>query len=91
MHEANELRDLFEEAGFGDVNIDARPKRLIVPPPREFLWQYIHSTPLAQQAMTAGERVRDDLERTVCPEWKEFVVGNRIHFEVVMTTVSAVR
>jgi hypothetical protein len=41
--------------------------------------------------MTADERVRDELERDVCPKWEEFVVDGRIHFDVGMTTVSAVR
>lgn len=91
MHDANELRDLFDEASFKKVKIDAKPKRLVVPPPREFLWQYIHSTPLAQQAMTADAQIREGLERDICPQWEEFVVGDRIHFDVGMTTVSAVR
>lgn len=91
MHDANGARDLFEEAGFWGVNIDAKLKKLSVPGPREFLWQYVHSTPLAQQAMAAHERVRNDFERDVCPKWQEFVVGDRMHFEIGMTTVSAVR
>jgi ubiquinone/menaquinone biosynthesis C-methylase UbiE len=91
MHEANELRDLFEKTGFRDIKIDAKPKRLIVSPSREFLWQYIHSTPLAQQATNADEQARRDLERDVCGKWEEFVVGDGIQFDVGMTTVCAVR
>ena len=91
LHDAGELRGLFKKAGFEDVKIDVKPKMLVVPSPREFLWQYIHSTPLAQKPMIADERVRGELERDVCPKWDEFVVDGRIHFDVVMTTVSAVR
>jgi ubiquinone/menaquinone biosynthesis C-methylase UbiE len=89
LHDADELRDLFEQAGFRDVEIESKPKRLVVPPPEEFLWQYIHSTPLAQEAVDAEPNVRDDLEREVCRRWKEFVVNESLQFDVGMTTVSA--
>jgi ubiquinone/menaquinone biosynthesis C-methylase UbiE len=91
MHDAVELRHLFESVGFKDLLIEAKPKKLVVSRPREFLWQYIHSTPLAQAAMNAHEKVRNDLERDVCPKWEENVEGGNIHFDVVMTTVNAVR
>lgn len=90
MYDPDELRDLFENAGFRDVQIDAKPKRLMVPPPREFLWQYIHSTPLAPRAMNAGDRVRGELERDFCPKCEQFVAGGRMHFDVGITTVSAI-
>jgi len=91
MHDVGELRNLFQSSGFRDVKIDATQKRLVVPPPREFLWQYIHSTPLAQAAMRADDQVRDALERDVCPKWVDFIVDGNTQFDVEMTTVSAVR
>jgi ubiquinone/menaquinone biosynthesis C-methylase UbiE len=91
LHDVNELLDLLQRAGFRGVELDGKPKSLILPPPHEFLWQYIHSTPLAAQAMNADQRLRDDLERDVCSQWEEFVVDDKIHFEVGMTTVSASR
>ena len=91
MHNAGELRDLFESSGFRNIEIEATRKRLTVPSPREFLWQYIHSTPLAQTAMHADERVRGELERAVCSKWADFVVGDNVQFDVGMTTVSAAR
>jgi ubiquinone/menaquinone biosynthesis C-methylase UbiE len=91
MHDDGELRYLFESVAFGDIVIDAQQKRLTVPPPREFLWQYIHSTPLVQQAMAADETARDRLEHDVCPKWEEFVDSGNIQFAVGVTTVSAVR
>lgn len=91
MHDADELRDLFQRSGFRDVQIDATPKLILAPPPQEFLWQYIHSTPLAQVAKDVDENVRDSLESEVVRNWKEFVVDGNIQFRVVMNTVSAVR
>lgn len=91
MHDTGELRDLFQRSGFRDVQVDTTPKLILAPPPQEFLWQYIHSTPLAQIAMDADEQVRDSLEREVCLNWEDFVVDGNIQFNVGMTTVSAVR
>jgi ubiquinone/menaquinone biosynthesis C-methylase UbiE len=91
MHDASELRDLFETSGFRDVQIDAGLKRLVAPPPREFLWQYIHSTPLAPEATKADEKVRDNLERDICPKWDEFIVDGNTRLDVGMTTVCANR
>lgn len=89
LHDATELRDLFENAGFTNVETDTQPKSLVLPQPNEFLWQYIHSTPLAVQAMNADPALREKLERDVCVKCKEFVVADKSHFDVSMTTVSA--
>ena len=91
MHDRDGAQELFERAGFADVTIDAKPKSLTTPPPRMFLWQYVHSTPLAQLAAKADERVRGDIERDVCPQWEEFAVGDSMRLDVGITTVSAGR
>lgn len=91
MHDKEELHDLFQRSGFTDIHITARTRRLELPPPEEFLWQYIHSTPLVQAASKADKPVRDALERDVCSKWSEFVTGNNTCLDVPMTTVSAAR
>lgn len=91
LHDADELRNHFEGVGFRDVQVDTAPKRLVLPPPREFLWQYIHSTPIVGAARQADQRARDNLEREICDNWADFVVDGNIRLEVGMTTVSAVR
>jgi len=91
LHEPDPLRDLFEGSGFREIRIDARPKTLVVPPPRDFLWEYIYSTPLAESASRAAEPVRAALEREVSQKWRSFVDGGKLRFDVSMTMVSAVR
>lgn len=89
MHDKTELADLFDSAGFGDVEATARPRTLIVPPPEEFLWQYIHSTPLAGVAESADPATRQALEEQVCSQWTNSVADGKTQFDVGITTVVA--
>ena len=89
MHDADELAGLMRSAGFRDVDVQARRKTLRLPPPADFLWQYIHSTPMAEAAAKAGEDRRSTLERDVCSQWQEFVVDGSMSLQVGMTTATA--
>lgn len=62
-----------ENAGFRDVTVRADTKTLRLPPPDEFLWQYINSTPLGAAAAKMEDRGRDALERDVVAEWQPHV------------------
>jgi SAM-dependent methyltransferase len=73
VHEERELESLVRGAGFVDVSIRAGDKRLHLAAPEEFLWQYLHSTPLAAAvAELDGER-RVAFAREVVAEWEPFV------------------
>lgn len=63
LHDADELRALATDAGFTDVEIRSGPVPLRLPPPAEFLWQYIHSTPMAAVVATLDEPSREAMER----------------------------
>jgi ubiquinone/menaquinone biosynthesis C-methylase UbiE len=91
MHDVDELSELMRSAGFRKVDVQAKPKVLRLPPPEEFLWQYIYSTPLAEAAAQAGEAKRDALERDVCAKWQQFVVDGSMSLRVGMTTATALR
>lgn len=89
MHDVDELRELMRSAGFRSVHVEARPKNLRLPGPADFLWQYIHSTPLAEPAAHAGETKRAALERDVCAQWQKFVEDGSMSLQVGMTTATA--
>jgi SAM-dependent methyltransferase len=73
LHEVQELESLARGAGFVDVSIRASDERLHLGAPEEFLWQYLHSTPLATAvAELDGER-RAAFAREVVAEWEPFV------------------
>lgn len=90
LYDADELRDLAARSGFGDVQVDSTVGALPVGPPEAFLWQYVHSTPLAGALGAASEEHRAALEREVVDGWREFVVDDgNLMVEVRMTTVVA--
>lgn len=91
LHDVDELRELLRTAGFGKVEVQAATKSLRLPAPADFLWQYIHSTPIAATASQAGEAERAALEREVCEGWEPFVANGSLSLQVGMTTATAVK
>ena len=90
MHDADELRDLMQAAGFREIDVQTKTKDLRLPAPRDFLWQYIHSTPMAEMAAQADRARLDALEREVCSRWQAFAADGSLSGQVGMTTGSAV-
>lgn len=91
LHDAGELEGLLREAGFSRADARSAPKALRVSAPREFLWQYIHSTPLSPAVMGAAEAKRAALESEVVARWQPFAADGGMRFEVGMTTSIAAR
>jgi hypothetical protein len=91
MHDVDELTELMRDAGFREVDVQARPKTLRLPAPTDFLWQYIYSTPLAEAVAQAGQAKRDALEQDVCTQWQAFVGDGSMSLQVGMTTATALK
>lgn len=91
LHDADTLRNLATEAGFDDVTIRSTTRTLRVPPPGEFLWQYVHSTPLAAAVAQVDDERREALERNVSTRCQEFVEDGALRLRVNMTTVTATK
>ena len=91
MHDVDELSELMRSAGFRKVDVQAKPKPLRLPPPKDFLRQYLYSTPLAEAVAQAGEAKREALERDVCAKWEEFVVDGVMLLQVGVTTATALK
>lgn len=82
LHDTAELQQLIEGAGFREVSVRADTRTLRLPPPEEFLWQYIHSTPLASAVAQVDDERRGALEREVVARWQEFVKDGALMLEV---------
>ncbi|HZD41684.1 MAG TPA: methyltransferase domain-containing protein, partial [Terriglobales bacterium] len=65
LHDTAELQHLMNGAGFRDVSVQVDTKSLRLPPPEEFLWQYVYSTPLAGVVGQVNVELRGSLERDV--------------------------
>lgn len=91
LHDADEIRALATGAGFDDVQVRAAPVTLRLPAPADFLWQYVHSTPMAASLAEVDQERRDALEedfRARCEPWVE---EGRLAGAVRMTTLTATR
>jgi hypothetical protein len=91
MHDADELSELMRSAGFRKTDVQAKSKTLRLPAPRNFLWQYLYSTPLAEAVASASEAKREALERDICAQWQELVVDDCMRLQLGMTTAIALK
>ena len=71
------------------ATVEPRTKALPLPPPADFLWQYVHSTPLAAAAAEAGEAARAALERGIAARWEPSTHGDGLMLELPVVTASA--
>lgn len=81
LHEPAEVEQLLNEAGFHQVRVRSGAKALHLPPPREFLWQYVRSTPLMGIMAEAGDDVRAALERETVSRWEPWTRGEGLAYE----------
>lgn len=87
LHDSDRLRGLMAEAGFSDTVVERTRKTLRLPPPEDFLWQYVHSTPLVALTGKASEGQRAALARAVSLRWQKFAAGGSLTLDLGMTTV----
>jgi ubiquinone/menaquinone biosynthesis C-methylase UbiE len=76
LSDTSELERLLDGAGFEAISVERRTRRLRLPPPAEFLWQYVSSTPLAPALGGLDEGARAALAREVVARWEPFVAGD---------------
>ena len=88
VYEPQELEELASGAGFRDVEVRSKTLTLALPGPAEFLWQYVHSTPLAAAVGEMDDEGRTALERDVVAGWRSFVKDGALSTDinVVLTT-----
>jgi len=91
LNDAQEIRKLAQDAGFGQVSLTQTMKPLKLPRARDFMWQYINCTPMINAVAGATNERRLALEREICERWQEFSSGDGLAIEVGMTTLIAHR
>lgn len=89
LHDTRELEGLLGEAGFDDILVRRRTKSLRLPPPTQFLWQYVWSTPLATALAGLDERDRASLERDVVAQWETFTDDGALVLELDVVVATA--
>lgn len=86
LHDEQELRELMNGAGFREVDVQTSRTKLTLPPAKEFLWQYVFSTPLASVVAKASDESRAALEEEVGNKWRNFVTDGTLRCDVPTTT-----
>lgn len=91
LHDPDELRSLAADAGFGRVDVQSAAATLHLPPPKDFLWQYVHSTPLAGAVTQVDDESRAALERDFTARCQRFAQNGGLTGRVNMTILTAGR
>jgi ubiquinone/menaquinone biosynthesis C-methylase UbiE len=88
LHEPQELEKLTSGAGFRHVKVRSKALSVTLPEPADFLWQYVHSTPLAAAVAEMDDVGRAALERDVVAAWQSFVEDGALAVDAnaVLTT-----
>jgi SAM-dependent methyltransferase len=91
FHDPAALRELFSSAGFEQVKARSKVVTLRLAAPEDFLWQYVHSTPLGAAVGQLDEEERIALQREVVAAWQQFIEDGTLILEVGVTSASARR
>jgi ubiquinone/menaquinone biosynthesis C-methylase UbiE len=91
LHDPAELRALMELAGFDLAEASSTVKTLRLPAPDEFLWQYVHGTPLAAAAARLDDEGRAALEREVVERWEAYAHHGGLVLEVGITVAHGMK
>ncbi len=91
VHDQEQLRLVLEVVGFDHVEIDTPPLSLRVPPPADFFWQYVNSTPLATMANDIDDARRGALERDVVESCQPFLDGDSLVMDPRLLVATARR
>ncbi|HSQ31507.1 MAG TPA: methyltransferase domain-containing protein [Gemmatimonadaceae bacterium] len=73
LNDTVEVERLFRDAGLEDFSVRRESLELLLPSAREFLWQYVQSTPLAGVVERADSDILAALERDVVNGWRPWV------------------
>lgn len=91
LDDENELRELLASAGFRGIEVWSETKDLSTPPARDFLWQYVHSTPLAAKVLQAPDKSVEEMEDAIASRWRKFESNGGMAIEVGMITATALK
>lgn len=87
--QTTELQDVLCGAGFDQVKARSDIVTLRLPAPDDFLWQYVHSTPVGIAVAKLDEERRAALERDVVAAWQPYTHDGTMTLQLGITTVSA--
>ena len=91
LHDSEEVRELLAAADFTDVRARSERKSLRVPPPEDFLWQYLFGTPIADAASKLSAGQRAELQQDFVTGSEPFVEDGALVLDVDVTSATGRR
>ena len=88
MHDPDAVAALLAGVGLEEVLAKVSTVKVRLPPPAEFLWQYIHLTPMAPLVDKASPVAQSAMEQQVVQRWQPWVVDGGTSFELSMVTAT---
>jgi len=89
LNDPRELRTLLTDAGFETAEAHPHSKQLRLPAARDFMWQYIHCTPLMALVPQSGDARTTALERAVVAGWQPWATGDGMSYDQSVLVGSA--
>jgi ubiquinone/menaquinone biosynthesis C-methylase UbiE len=89
LNDSAHIQALFRDAGFREVTSQRYARALRLPSPRDFLWQYILSTPLVGLVADASDATLGALELDVVTGWQAWLEGDGLTYEQPMIVTTA--
>jgi SAM-dependent methyltransferase len=89
LHDPDAIAALLREGGLRDVSATISTSTLRLPPPAEFLWQYISLTPMATLIHQAPEEARAAMEKQFVDSAQAHVVDGETVVEQPMVIATA--
>lgn len=89
LDDPEEMRGLLADAGFERPDVRPHCKTLTLPAPRDFFWQYIHSTPLIGLVPPPSDPRAAQLEADVLSGWERWAVNGGMRYEQCVLVGSA--
>jgi ubiquinone/menaquinone biosynthesis C-methylase UbiE len=89
LHDPGTVAQLVRDSDFASVHVDADICSLPLPAPEAFLWQYVHSTPLATAVANLNQTQRAALADDFRDTWRDLGGTQAPILELGVTTASA--
>lgn len=82
------LERLLQDAGFHNVSVRVHERVLRLPRARDFLWQYVHCTPLTALLAETNQQTLEQLENTVVAGWRPWSQDGGISYQQELVVAS---
>lgn len=91
LHDIGTVDGYLREAGFSQIQVEAYTRTIELPAAREYLWQYVGSTPLAPLVAGASDEARAALQEEVLPAWQKLETDDLLRYRQRVVVARAVR